>query len=90
MMTDAQIDALATHLVQGLLARGSIKPKVAEKDLIACVVEMLSSNFETEAQIDDEADKMAEEQARLDPRLDVTRLRGMIRRRIAEKKNFTL
>jgi len=32
----------------------------------------------------------AEEQARLDPRLDVTRLRGMIRGRLAEKKGFTL
>ena len=90
MITDAQIDALATHLVRGLIARGSIKPKAAEKDLIACVVELMSSNFEAETQIDDEADRMAAEQARLDSRLDVTRLRGMIRQRLAEKKGFTL
>ena len=32
----------------------------------------------------------SEEQARLDTRLDVTRLRGMIRQRLAEKKGFTL
>ena len=88
--TDAQIDALATHLVQGLIARGSIKPKVSEKDLVACVVELMSSNFETEAQIDEEADKMAEAEARRDTRLDVTRLRTLIRQRLAEKKNFTL
>jgi len=90
MITDAQIDALANNLVHGLIARGSIKPTVSEKDLVACVVELMSSNFETEARIDDEADRMAEEQARLDPRLDVTRLRGMIRQRLAEKKGFTL
>jgi hypothetical protein len=90
MITDTQIDALAAQLVHGLIARGSIKPKAPEKDLIACVVELMSSNFETEAQIDDEADRMAAEQARLDPRLDVTRLRGMIRQRLAEKKGFTL
>jgi hypothetical protein len=90
MMTDAQIDALATHLVQGLIARGSIKPKVSEKDLAACVVELMSSNFEIESKIDDEADRMADEQVRLDSRLDVTRLRGMIRQRLAEKKGFTL
>ena len=89
-MTDAQIDALATHLVHGLIARGSIKPKVSEKDLVACVVELMSENFETEARIDDEADRMAQEQSRLDSRLDVTRLRGMIRQRLAEKKGFTL
>jgi len=89
-MREAQIDALATHLVQGLIDRGTIKPKGDVKDLVACVVELMSANFETEAQIDDEADKMAEAEARRDPRLDVTRLRGLIRQRLAEKKNFTL
>jgi hypothetical protein len=90
MVTDAQIDALATHLVQGLIARGSIKPKVGEKDLIACVVELMSSNFETEAKIDDETDRMVAEYARQDPRLDVSLLRGKIRQRLAEKQGFTL
>ena len=90
MVTDAQIDALATHLVHGLIARGSIKPKVSEKELIACVVELMSSNFETEAKIDDETDRMVTEYARQDPRLDVTLLRGKIRQRLAEKKGFTL
>jgi hypothetical protein len=87
---EAQIDALATHLVNGLIDRGVIKPKADVKELVACVVELMSANFETEAQIDDEADKMAEAEARRDTRLDVTRLRGLIRQRLAEKKNFTL
>jgi hypothetical protein len=54
------------------------------------VVELMSQNFETEARIDDEADKMAEEQARLNPGVDATRLRSMIRQRLAQKRNFTL
>jgi len=87
---EAQIDALANHLVQGLIDRGAIKPKADIKDLVACVVELMSENFETEAAIDEEADKMAEAEARRDTRLDVTRLRGLIRQRLAEKKNFTL
>jgi len=33
---------------------------------------------------------MAEEQARLNPGVDVTRLRSMIRQRLAQKQNFTL
>jgi hypothetical protein len=89
-MREAQIDALATHLVNGLIERGAINAKGDVKDLVACVVELMSANFETEAQIDDEADKMAEAEARRDPRLDVTRLRGLIRQRLAEKKDFTL
>ncbi|HTT76354.1 MAG TPA: DUF507 family protein [Candidatus Binataceae bacterium] len=90
MLSEAQIDTLATHLVQGLITRGVILPKADEKDLIACVVELMSENFETEARIDEEADRVATEEARKDSRLDVTRLRGMIRQRLAEKKGFTL
>jgi hypothetical protein len=92
MLREAQIDALANHLVNGLIARGVIKPRagVGVKDLVACVVELMSQNFETEAHIDEEADKMAEQQARLNPGLDVTRLRAMIRQRLAQKQNFTL
>lgn len=90
MIKDAQIDALATHLVQGLIDKGAIKPKRDVKELVACVVELMSENFETEAAIDEEADKMAEAEARKDTRLDVTRLRNLIRQRLAEKKNFTL
>jgi len=89
-MREAQIDALANHLVQGLIDRDVIKAKGDVKDLVACVVELMSANFETEAQIDEEADKMAEVEARRDPRLDVTRLRTLIRQRLAEKKGFTL
>ncbi|HTO78135.1 MAG TPA: DUF507 family protein [Methylocystis sp.] len=90
MLREAQIDSLANHLVHGLVARGIIKPRVDEKDLVACVVELMSQNFETESRIDDEADKMAEEQARLNPGVDATRLRSMIRQRLAQKRNFTL
>ena len=90
MIREAQIDALANHLVNGLVDRGFVKPKGDIKDLVACVTELMSENFETEAQIDEEADKMAEVEARRDPRLDVTRLRNLIRQRLAEKKGFTL
>jgi len=90
MLNEAQIDALATHLVRGLLARGTVKAKADEKDLVACVVEMMSANFEEEARIDDEADKQAETLARQNPGVDATRLRSMIRQRLAEKKGFTV
>lgn len=90
MLSEAQIDALATHLVRGLIARGTVRAKADEKDLIACVVEMMSANFETEARIDDEADKQAETLARQNPGVDATRLRSMIRQRLAEKQGFTL
>ncbi len=87
---ESEIDAMARHLVDGLIARGSIKPKADVEALVACVVEMMSANFETEARLDDEADKMAEQQARANPGIDATRLRSMIRQKLAEKQNFTL
>lgn len=89
-MRETQIDSLASFLVHGLIAKGIIKPKADEKDLIACVVELMSSNFETEAAIDLETDNMVEDLMRKDSRLDGERLRSMIRQKIAEKKDFTL
>jgi hypothetical protein len=89
-MREGQIDAMAEFLVQGLIDRGAISAKAEPSSLVACVVELMSENFETEASIDAEADKMAEELARQDTRTDVTRLRSMIRQRLADKKGFTL
>lgn len=90
MIRESQIDSLASFLVHSLAVRQIIKPKAEEKDLIACVVELMSANFETEAEIDAEADRMTEQLARQDPRADPARLRSMIRQRLAEKKGFTL
>jgi hypothetical protein len=90
MMREAQIDSLANYLVKGLIDRGAIKPRVDTGDIVACIVELFSDNFETEGRIDDEADRMAEQQGRLNPGVDVTRLRAMIRQRLAQKQGFTL
>jgi hypothetical protein len=90
MLSDAQIDALANHLVEGLIGRGAIRPKADIKALAACVIELMAANFETEARIEDEAERMAEEQARLNRGLDADRLRVMIKQRLAEKRGFTL
>ena len=87
---ESEIDALARQLVEGLIAAGSIKPKAPTDALIACVVEFLSGNFETEARIDQEADRLAEAQARQHPGIDVTRMRSLIKQKLAEKENFTI
>jgi hypothetical protein len=90
MLSEGQIDALANYLVRGLVARGAIKPKADEKDLVACVVEMMSANFEEEARLEDEAEKQAEVLARQNPGVDAARLRAGIKQRLAEKKGFVL
>jgi len=81
---------LLTKPIGSGIATTAIKRGIATPELEASVVELMSQNFETEARIDDEADKMAEEQARLNPGVDATRLRSMIRQRLAQKRNFTL
>jgi len=90
MMSEKQIDSLASHLVHGLIARGSIEALADEKDLIACVVEMMSANFEQETRIEDEADRQAEALARQNPGVDPSRLRAGIKQRLAAKAGFTL
>jgi hypothetical protein len=90
MISEKQIDSLASHLVRGLVARGSIQPLADEKDLVACVVEMMSANFEQETRIEDEAERQAEALARQNPGVDPVRLRAGIRQRLAAKEGFTL
>ena len=90
MLREIQIDSLANFLVNGLVAKGVIKPKGDPKDIVALVVEFMSANFETEAQIDEEADRMSEDLARRNPGADVTRLRTLTRQKLAEKKGFVL
>lgn len=90
MTSEAQVDALAAHLVHGLIARGVIKPKADEKELLACVVELFSANFEEATGIEDEADRQAETLARQNPGVDAAKLRVGIRQRLAEKKGFVL
>jgi hypothetical protein len=90
MMSEKQIDSLASHLVHELIARGAILPLASEQDLIACVVEMMSANFEEETRIEDEADRQAEALARQNPGVDPVRLRAGIRQRLAAKAGFTL
>ena len=89
-MSEKQIDSLAAQLVHGLIARGSIEPLADEKDLIACIVEMMSANFEQETRIEDEAEQQAEMLARQNPGVDLARLRAGIRQRLAAKEGFTL
>jgi len=90
MMSEKQIDSMAGHLIRGLTAHGSIQALADEKDLIACVVEMMSANFEQETRIEDEAERQAEALARQNPGVDPVRLRVGIRQRLAAKEGFTL
>jgi hypothetical protein len=90
MMSERQIDSLASHLIHGLIVRGSFGARADEKDLIACIVEMMSANFEQETRIEDEADKQAEDLLRQHPGVDPVRLRLGIRQRLAAKAGFTL
>jgi hypothetical protein len=90
MLREVQIDSLANFLVSGLIAKGVLKPRREANELVACVIELMSDNFEAEARIDEEAARMAEELARKDPRADPDRLRAMLRERIAKKKDFVL
>jgi hypothetical protein len=90
VLREVQIDSLASFLVGGLVAKGVIKPARDQKEIVACVVELMSSNFEAEAQIDEEANRIAEDEVRKDPRADFNRLRALIRQKLAERKGFVL
>lgn len=90
MLREVQIDSLANFLTSGLVAKGLIKPKSDPKDIVACLIELMSANFEAEEEIDEQANRMAEEEVRKDTRADFNRLRALIKQKLAERKGFVL
>jgi hypothetical protein len=90
MLREVQIESLANFVANGLTTGGFIKPKGDPKDIVALLIEFMSENFEIEARIDEETDKMVDDLARKNPGVDVTRLRTLTRQKLAEKKNFVL
>ncbi len=87
-MRESEIDTLARHLIEGLISRGVIKPRSEPDALVSCVVEMMSAHFEEDSRLEDEAERLAEQEARKDPSLDIGRLRTLIKQKLAQKKNF--
>jgi hypothetical protein len=90
MLSEAQIESLAAYLVEGLLREGSMRSKAESGELVACVIELLSANFEEERRIEDEAEKIAEEQARLHPGVNPAEFRLLVKKRLAAQRGFVL
>ncbi len=61
---EAAINRLADDVVHALVSSGFIKPKVAEKQLVARVVRLLLDNLRTEQELEQEAERAAQKLGR--------------------------
>jgi hypothetical protein len=87
---EAAIDRLADEVVYALVQPGFIKPKVAEKQLVARVAQLLLANLRAEQAIEEEAERAAQKLGRQALGLDQRELMKGLKARIAKERGFIL
>ena len=87
---EQEIDALARHFVERMKAGGAIVPKADIEALIACVVELMSANSSRKIRSTKKPIGWPKKRRASILACDETRLRSLIRQRIAQRKDFTL
>lgn len=87
---EAAISRLADEVVQDLVHAGFIKPKVAEKQLVARVARLLLENLRTEQEIEEEAERAAQKLGRQALGMDQRELMKGLKARIAKERGFIL
>jgi len=86
----ADINGLAERVVAALLKQGYVKPRAEKSALAKRIAELVLKNLEQEAAIEAEAEKMAEKHMRTMAGMDERRVIDMIKKKLAEERDFTL
>jgi hypothetical protein len=87
---EAAINRLADDVVHALVSSGFIKPKVAEKQLVARVVRLLIDDLRTEQEIEEEAERAAQKLGRQALGMDQRELMRGLKARLAKERGFIL
>ena len=87
---EAAINRLADDVVHALVSSGFIKPKVAEKQLVARIVRLLIDDLRTEQEIEEEAERAAQKLGRQALGMDQRELMRGLKARLAKERGFIL
>jgi len=87
---DVAINRLAEDVVRALVQPGFIKPKVAEKQIIARIARLLLDNLNAEQALEEEAEKLAVKLGRQSLGMDQRKLMEGIKARLAKERGFAL
>lgn len=84
---------MAENIVDAVLKQGFVKAKADKTSLIQRVVDLIVKNFEEEAKIEADAEKMAQQHIRRSAGgsgMDERRVIDMIKKKLAEDRGFSL
>jgi hypothetical protein len=89
----AEIQRLAERIVEALIKQGFIKAKADKSALSRRITELMLKNFEEEAALEAEAEKLAMQHIRRSAGgagMDERRVIDLIKKKLAEEKDFSL
>jgi hypothetical protein len=89
----AEIQRLAERIVETLLKQGHVKAKAEKSVLSRRIVELMMKNFDEEAAIEADAEKMAQQHIRRSAGgagMDERRVIDLIKKKLAEERGFSL
>ena len=89
----AEIQRLAERIVEALLKQGYIKAKAEKPVLSRRIVDLMLKNFDEEAVIEADAEKLAQQHIRRSAGgagMDERRVIDLIKKKLAEERGFSL
>jgi hypothetical protein len=87
---EGELQVLARAIVDALLKQGFVRPTKDAGALQQCIVSLLIKNFEEAAELEAEAERLAERHARQTVGMDQRRIVQGIMERLARDRGFPL
>jgi hypothetical protein len=88
--SDAELRRLAEDVVRAVLKQGLVHPKVAEAKLAERIHRLLLDNMKEEADLEAEAERLAQQHTRQMAGMDQRKVIDGIKARLAKERGFSL
>lgn len=89
-VNETELEVLSSAIVSALLKQGFVHAKVEEKVLVRRIRQLLVDNLKTEADLEEEAEQLAERHSRQMLGMDRRAVVFGIKQRLAKERGFTL
>ena len=89
-ISESELEVLSSAVIAALLKQGFVHAKVDEKTLVRRIRKLLVDNLRTEAELEEEAERLADRHAREMAGMDHRKVVVGIKQRLAKEKGFTL
>ena len=89
-INESELEVLSAAVIAALLKQGFVHAKADEKTLVRRIRKLLVDNLRTEAELEEEAERLADRHAREMAGMDHRKVVLGIKQRLAKERGFTL